>query len=99
MEVIPYKEIKENGKKIVLCHYPIPCFNGHFRGDYHLYGHVHVSFEANMMEHIKYEMEELYLKPCNMYNVGCMMPWMNYAPQTLDEIINNYQRIKKINKT
>ena len=23
----------------------------------------------------------------NFINVGCMMPWMNYTPRTLDEII------------
>lgn len=24
----------------------------------------------------------------NIYNVGAMMPWMNYTPRTLNEIIN-----------
>ena len=74
-------------RKIVLCHYPIPCFKKHHRGWIHLYGHVHVSYEANMMEHVKYEMESLYEAPCNMYHVGCMMPYMDYTPRTLDEII------------
>lgn len=23
----------------------------------------------------------------NVYNVGCMMPWMDYAPRTLDDLI------------
>ena len=40
-----------------------------------------------MMEHDKYLMEELYMKPCQMYNVGAMMPWMDYTPRTLDEIL------------
>lgn len=40
-----------------------------------------------MMEHDKYLMEELYAKPCQMFNVGVMMPWMDYTPRTLDEII------------
>lgn len=85
--VVDYLEIKDNDRNVVLCHYPIPCFKNHFKGWYHLYGHVHISFEANMMEHDKYLMEELYLKPCNMFNVGAMMPYMNYTPRTLDEII------------
>lgn len=42
-----------------------------------------------MMEHIKFQMEELYDKPCNMYNVGAMMPYMNYTPRTLEEIIKS----------
>lgn len=88
-EIVDYKEIGYNPHSmIVLSHYPIPCFNCHYYGAYHLYGHVHVSFEWNMMEHIKFEMKELYDKPCNMYNVGCMTPHMNYTPKTLEEIIN-----------
>ena len=42
-----------------------------------------------MMERDKYLMEELYGKQCRMYNVGAMMPYMDYTPRTLDEIINN----------
>lgn len=33
------------------------------------------------------QMEELYTTPCQMFNVGAMMPWMDYTPRTLDEII------------
>lgn len=88
VEVTNYKEIQLDDKRgIVLCHYPIPCFNHHYFEWYHLYGHVHVSFEWNMMQQAKYEMKALYDKPCNMYNVGCMVPGMNYTPRTLEEII------------
>ena len=87
-EIVDYKEIYlDNGLGIVLCHYPIPCYNNHFRGWYHLYGHVHNSFEWNMMKQIQYEMRDLYMKDCNMYNVGCMIDYMNYTPRTLDEIV------------
>ena len=71
---------------MVLCHYPMPCFKNHFHGWYHLYGHVHNSFEANMMEHDRMLLEDLYCRKCNMFNVGAMMPWMDYTPRTLDEI-------------
>ena len=94
-EIVPYKEIPCPGNKdkgIVLCHYPIPCFNKHFYGWYHLYGHVHITFEYNMMEHVKNEMVSLYDKPCNMYNVGCMLPYMDYTPQTLDTIVKANER-------
>jgi len=87
-EIVPYKEIDfGNNNGVVLCHYPIPCFNHHYYGWYHLYGHVHNSFEWNMMERVKYEMAALYDKPCNMFNVGCMIPYMDYTPRTLEEII------------
>lgn len=81
-----YLEIVDEGKNVVLCHYPIPCFKNHFSGWYHLYGHVHNSFESNMMEHDKFLMQELYGYPCNMFNVGAMMPWMDYTPRTLQQI-------------
>ena len=42
-----------------------------------------------MMERCKYEMKELYDKPCNMFNVGVMMSYMNYTPKTLDEILKS----------
>ena len=92
VKVTDYLEVEDGDKHIVLCHYPIPCFKNHYYGWYHLYGHVHSSFEYNMMEHIKYEMETLYTVPCNMYNVGAMMPWINFTPRTIDEIIEGYNK-------
>lgn len=87
-EIVQYKEIVfDDGIGVVLCHYPIPCFNGHFKGWVHLYGHVHNSFKQNMMKQARYQMEELYEKPCRMFNVGCMMPYMDYRPRTLSEIL------------
>lgn len=89
VEICDYKELDlGNGKILVLSHYLIPCFKNHYYGAYHLYGHVHTSFEENMMQNIRRQMEELYDTPCNMYNVGCMMPYMYYTPRTLEEIIS-----------
>lgn len=88
VEIVHYKELSlPDGKGIILSHYPIPCFNHHYYGWYHLYGHVHNGFEWNMMEHVKYEMVALYDKPCEMYNVGAMIPYMGFTPRTLDEIL------------
>ena len=88
VEIVDYKELSlPDGKGIVLCHYPIPCFKNHYYGWYHLYGHVHTSYEYNMMERVRYEMEELYTTPCEMYNVGAMIPQMEYTPKTLEQIL------------
>lgn len=88
VEIVDYKEIQITDRLgVVLSHYPIPCFNHHYYGWYHLYGHVHTSFEWNMMKQVKYEMEALYDKPCKMFNVGCMVPGMDYKPRTIEEII------------
>lgn len=84
-----YMEIEDEGNKVILCHYPIPCFKNHFYGSIHLYGHVHNSFEANMMEHNRWLMENLYGNACRMHNVGAMMPYMDYTPRTLQEILES----------
>lgn len=97
LSIKEYMEVNDAGRKVVLCHYPIPCFKNHFYGWYHLYGHVHTSFEHNMMLHHRYLTEELYTKPCQMYNVGAMLPYIDYTPRTLDEILcagNTYYRTK-----
>ena len=87
LEIRDYMEIDDDGRNVVLCHYPIPCFKNHFYGWIHLYGHVHSSFEWNMMESVKREMTDLYDKPCHMFNVGAMMPYIGYTPRTLTEIL------------
>ena len=87
-EICHYKELDlGNGKGLILQHYPSPFFKNQHRGWYHLYGHVHNSFEWNMVENLKYQIETLYEIPCNMFNCGVMMRYMNYTPRTLDEII------------
>ncbi len=43
-----------------------------------------------MMKQIQYEMRNLYDKPSNMFNVGCMAPGMDYTPRTLEEILAIY---------
>ena len=88
VEIAPYKELFLNEKEsVVLSHYPIPCFKNHYYGWLHFYGHVHIGGEYNMMEHVKKEMEELYMKPCKMFNVGVMLPYMNYTPRSVYEIV------------
>lgn len=97
-EVVDYMELYLDKKhSIVLCHYPIPCFKNSFHGWLHFYGHVHNSFDSNMMEHDKMLIQNLYSKNteeggnktdvCRMYNVGCMIPYMNYTPRTVAEIL------------
>lgn len=92
-EIVDYKEIRlgsNNG--VVLCHYPIPCFNHQLHGWYHLYGHIHNNHDWDVMERVREELAAHYKKPCNMYNVGCMMPYMNYTPRTLEEIVGVNKR-------
>lgn len=43
-----------------------------------------------MMENLRRQFEELYTQPCNMINIGVMVPYINYTPRTFNEIIEKY---------
>jgi hypothetical protein len=51
-----------------------------------------------MMLHNRYLFEELYTKPCKMYNVGAMLPYMDYTPRTKDEILAEGEKYYKAYK-
>ena len=91
-EITDYKEIEfGNRLGVVLSHWPITCYNKHYYGWYHLYGHVHTGFEWNIMKQNQYQMRALYDKPSHMYNVGCMVPGMDFTPRTLEEILDIFE--------
>ena len=87
-DVAEYREITDQGRHVVLCHYPILAFRDHYFGWYHLYGHVHASYEWNVTENAKRLLQKLYVRDdvCRMFNVGAMIPSMGYTPRSLDEI-------------
>ena len=91
VKVSEYMEIDDNGRKVVLCHYPIPYFKNHYYGWYHLYGHVHNTKEYSLVLKAQQDLIDGMGLPCNMYNVGCMMPYMDYTPRTLSEILDKNQ--------
>lgn len=85
------QDLGDNGKSryVVLNHSPMPFFvNMHHDNTYHLYGHVHISWDAQCIKHVRKQIEDLYQHEVRMYNVGCMIRGMDYAPRTLDEIID-----------
>lgn len=80
-----YDEIYLNNQLIILSHYPIMYWKNQWHGTIHLYGHIHVTRDYDhLLDYI--QNEHKIGNPCKMYNVGCMMPWMNYTPRTLDSI-------------
>ncbi len=86
-------EIKEDSKHVVMCHYPIPCFRAGFAENaYMLYGHVHKTLEYEYIKELRKRIKANsngYGTPNgNFINVGAMMPYMDYTPRTLDEIIS-----------
>lgn len=97
----PYDEISDNRRKVVLCHYPIICYNGQYRLDkdgnpktYMLYGHVHDTKDQRLIEQFQEitrstmiinAQGEEQYIPCNMIN--CFCKYSDYEPLTLDEWI------------
>lgn len=86
-----YEKIKDKDRTVVLSHYPIVAYDGHYGGrNIHLYGHVHITPEYYFIkDYILKNKSDKY--PMRMYNVGVMMEWMNYAPQELDSILNKFE--------
>ena len=97
----PYTELNDNNRKVILCHYPILCYNNQylFDGDgnprtYMLYGHVHNTWDEELMEQAQTLTRQQirrrrdgteYNLPCQMINCFCM--YSDYTPLTLDEWI------------
>ena len=106
--IAPYREMNDDGRKVILCHYPVFCYNGQYRlrenGDaktYMLYGHVHDTMDERLVNSFisrtrKTAVEDysgqLRTIPCTMINCFCM--FSGYVPLTLDEWIEN-DRIRR----
>ena len=101
-EISDYKEITDcvggTAYKLVLSHYPILMWNGQHKGAILLYGHTHTSAEDAFFQRCLAEMNNAgqwqFRRPpepiFRAYNVGCMLPYMNYKPRTLKEILDFY---------
>ena len=91
-DIKEYNKIKvklENGKevKVILSHYMIPNYDGNSTGAYMLHGHSHNTHEREReLDMIEY-LNNKYNINLKIFNVGCMLPYMDYTPRTLDEII------------
>lgn len=51
------------------------------------FGHVHESREEKLFQDVCKNIAETTDIPMNCFNVGCMLPYMNYTPRTLKEIL------------
>ena len=101
--ILPYKEIHDHQRKVVLCHYPIHFYNGQYYRDhdgndktYMLHGHVHDTQDQRLVERFEVQVREtlkedrgghLRAIPCQLINCFCM--YSDYTPLTLDEWIEN----------
>lgn len=86
-------EITDNGRHVIMSHYPELCYKSDYDPNcYMLYGHVHNSREAAYIREfrdiIRSRISGTRGEPLGQcIHVGCMEPYMDYTPRTLDEII------------
>lgn len=100
--VKPYAEMHDNRRKVVLCHYPVFCYNGQYQRDgdgnprtYMLYGHVHRTHDQRLVEQFQritrntpvYSRGQEALQPAPCQMINCFCMDSEYLPLTLDEWI------------
>lgn len=79
-----YLEMTDDGKHLVLSHYPIAEWNGFYGDNWHLYGHIHNNTKG-VYQYMKQFDRAL--------NAGCMIN--NYIPVTFQELVVNNQLFKQ----
>lgn len=96
-----YAEMHDNGRKVILSHYPVMCYNGQNRLSKHgnpktymLHGHVHDTLDQRLLEQFQ-EMTRNTMRgdapiPCNLLNCFCM--YSDYQPLGLDEWIAYHEQ-------
>ena len=106
-EIVPYKEITDNynglNYNLVLCHYPILMWKNQHKRWIHLYSHLHMNDEWEVYrdclqyvnDFFEYKGTKGYTDcpKAHAYNVGAMLPYINWRPRTLKEIIAAHQTI------
>ena len=111
-DIKEYKEIVDNGhnnagRKVILSHYPIPFFKHSNNGKYYmLHGHVHNTGEnvilqkwvAELRASCNQEGSSHVINRGQIYNVGACLPYMNYCPRTLDEILRWHEATEVVSE-
>lgn len=93
-----YKELKVRGKHLILSHYPMPFYQADYNDNcWMLYGHVHITKEYQQMVTLIRKLARKQHQPGEnrgqLVNVGCMLPYMNYTPQPLENLINAWKEL------
>ena len=86
------KVINDGQYSVTLCHYPLMFYpHDHYEKSIMLCGHVHTTAENDDLERWREEIQARRVTQkgnCgNIFNVGCMMKYMDYTPRTLEEIL------------
>lgn len=99
----PYQEIRDNGRQVILSHYPVFCYKGQYRRDkvgnpltYMLYGHVHNTHDERLINRFIMETREMKVtskyvaepQPIPCNMINCFCMFSDYKPLTLSEWID-----------
>jgi len=93
IKICDREEVKDNGRRIILDHYPILFYRGSYNKDvWQFCGHTHnrTNEEMKRREYVQDLIDsrkEDYDNRGQIINVGCMMEYVNYTPRTADELI------------
>ncbi len=97
-----YREITDSQRQVVLCHYPIPFYNGQYRlrhnktpKTYMLYGHVHETRDEMLMKSLIEQIRNTAYLPIHSENestipcnmINCFCKRSDYEPLSLSEWI------------
>lgn len=109
----PYEELRDHKRKVILCHYPVFCYNGQYRRGpdgtpltYMLYGHVHNTRDEILVnEFINQTARTMYRskyaeepETIPCQMINCFCLFSDYTPLTLDEWIEvDRQRRARMN--
>lgn len=96
-DIKDYKEINDNGKKIIMSHYPILTYKHSYDPNtFMFYGHTHLTKEQEyvkmFVEYMRKNRFDNFDNRGQLIPVGCMMPWMNYTPRTADYLIDKLDK-------
>lgn len=95
-EIVHYKRVDDvldgENRTVIMSHYYMPLYEQHYRGAILLHGHSHNSSESDMEREITELVKSKGFSPVEIYNIGCMYPYMDYTPRTLQEIVDGYHK-------
>lgn len=97
-----YEKLHDNGRSVVLSHYPVFCYDGQYRRDaqgrpktYMLYGHVHDTYDEILVNRFVRETKDAMRmahgqteeKNIPCQMINCFCMYSDYIPLSLDEWI------------
>lgn len=93
-----YKEIRIDGRKIVMCHYPLESWHGAHRDAWHLHGHCHGTLERVMGNRLDVGIDNVGPRPINLEELTELMdqlpqwvPTDHHDPATITNTVAGYR--------